>query len=365
MIYIGSKEQVDAYRNSDALNQSSAKNLDKGLEHFLSELKKYEDNKNEPEKEYFLIGGAVDCKLTGEEQEFLDTYHLSQVAKPTESILNIINRLVARLVENNAVAPLDTLHEEILVICDEESYQPRWKAETKVNKIISDGGLYYVDCILSIGKKILSAEQGGKVNTIVNSLKNNPRTASYFARELFANNPSVDIYYQLPIFFTYDNVECKALLDILIVEKDKKGVVIAAYPIDLKTMSGYTITFPDSVKKRRYDIQAAWYTKALTAADATSNLPLPKLSEDVIKPFQFIVESTTNPGRPLVFILTEEYLQIGEYGFIDNYTGKMKVVGFKQLIADYKYHSETGWVEDAVVAANGGRLQLGFNGIEI
>lgn len=366
MIYIGSAEQVQAYRDSDALNQSSAKNLDKGLEYFLAELKRHEDSKDSPEKEHFLIGGAVDCKLTAEKQEFIDTYHFSQVAKPTESVLNIINRLVARLVENNAVAPLDTLDEEILVICDEESYQTRWKPETRVNKIKSEGEHYFIDCVVSIGKKILSNEQGSKVDTIVNSLRNNPRTRDYFDREFFANNPHIDIYYQLPIFFTYDGVKCKALLDILIVEKDPNtGKVIAVYPIDLKTMAGYTLTFPESVKKRRYDIQGAWYTAALAAIVKTSPMNLPEFDSSVIKPFQFIVESTTSPGRPLVYTLTEEYLQVGEFGFIDGYTGKMKVNGFKKLISDYKYHEETGWVEDQIVSATNGRLMLGYNGIEI
>lgn len=360
MIYIGSEEQVKQYREADALNQSTLKELDAGLEGFLAYLEKKKKEALEPEKEHFLIGGAVDTILTGEDGEFERIYHVSNAAKPTESILNVVNRLFER---HGGERPLSEMTEEILTVCDEESYQTKWKPDTRVNKIILLGEMYYVDLAASNGKKVLSKEQGELVKTIVDNLRHNPRTADYFNREFFASQSTVDIYYQLPLYFTFNGMKCKALMDILIIENLPDGTK-KVLPIDLKTRFGYTINFPTSIRQRRYDLQAAWYHQALLDPDVKSPLPLPKISPEEIAPFEFVVESTTSPGRPLVFTLTADYLNIGRFGVLDTYTQKFKVKGFQHYVEDYIYHSETGWVEDAVVAKNNGRLTVGFEGIE-
>ena len=52
-------------------------------------------------------------------------------------------------------------------------------------------------------------------------------------------------------------------------------------------MNGDTYHFISSLKTRRYDIQAAWYTLALCDYFA---IPL---GNPILKPFMFVVESTT------------------------------------------------------------------------
>ena len=71
-------------------------------------------------------------------------------------------------------------------------------------------------------------------------------------------------------------------------------------------MGDQTIYFPKSLRQRRYDIQAAFYTEALKSKKEYETYK--------ILPFKFIVESTTNPGNPLVFTCNQELLEIGKSG---------------------------------------------------
>lgn len=82
-----------------------------------------------------------------------------------------------------------------------------------------------------------------------------------------------------------------------------------------------------------------------------------------MKPFTFIVESSTNPGKPLLFRSNEELLNIGRYGKFNEQTGKQVVKGYFKLLEDYKYYSETEWKEEKVVTDNNGVLNLGWDGI--
>jgi hypothetical protein len=147
-------------------------------------------------------------------------------------------------------------------------------------------------------------------------------------------------------------IDCKALLDIAIVIKEEHRVI----PIDLKTMSGSTLTFLDSVKKLRYDIQAAFYTLALQSYFNTS----------VIASYMFIVESTTYIGKPLVYQLDKTLMNIAEYGkeacVAEGVIMRKSIKGITQLISDYKWYEENGWEEDRLTT---GKEVLHINWDEI
>ena len=96
-----------------------------------------------------------------------------------------------------------------------------------------------------------------------------------------------------------------------------------------------------------------------------------------ILPFKFIVESTTNPGNPLVFTCNQELLEIGKSGrnaynlcdkayVSDEYTVYMKfdkIKGFHQLIEDYKWYMENGFSVNREIAQSQGEFYLSWNGI--
>jgi len=226
-LIITPQEKIDEYFEKNSLSQSTLKKLEKGIDSFLLDQNKEEDTVQK-ENLGFLIGSAVDCILTGEEGQFDDNYYVSEIdKKPSDVEMNIIKMVFNQaLVEND----LETLEPDSCLSVNHVKYikeaieyfnwQARWKMDTKISKIIEVGEEYFQDLKKAYGKQILSVEQRLLIENIVESLRSNIRTKDYFDRDTFTSVKTVDIYYQLPIFFTYKGLECKALLDMVIVHKD-------------------------------------------------------------------------------------------------------------------------------------------------
>lgn len=375
-VIVASKKEVLEYYNSEALGQSKLKKL-------LGDINSF--NKEEDSSaEHFVIGSAVDCILTNSKEAFNEEYYISEVEKlPSESVINILKLVHEDLLQDYAeylevvidqknpepvtsfvefVGDLKDHLSYILDACEKTEWQPRWGAEAKLKNIIEPGTEYFMDLCKAFGKRVISKSQANIIEAIVTSLQTNPRTSGFFNRVFFESLPNITIYYQFPIYFEYRGVECKALLDMVIVERDIEGKILSITGIDLKTMNGNTYYFPSSIRTRRYDIQAAWYTLALH-----SHFAVPEGS-DVIKPFQFVVESTTYQGKPLNFIVDKSLLNIGRFGRralslvdTDMFNGdsmasaiiQQEIKGFEQLLDLYIFHSENGFNEEREIQEAG------------
>lgn len=382
-VIIAPQSDIDKYFESDALSQSTLKKLAGGIDSFLSNQEN-EDELYYKEKHNLIIGSAVDCILTGEAGEFEKQYYVSQIDnKPSEVEMSIIQMVFDYVMEQH---PNDIKDKEnfnlsfypgsIQAAIEEHSWQSRWKMDTKINKIKEVGAEYFADLTRAYGKQIISEQERLLIEDIVQSLMTNPRTKDYFDRGVFSNNANVDVYYQLPIYFTHKGIECKALLDMLIVVKNPDtNKIEVVQPVDLKTMYGSTFTFINNVKRWRYDIQAAWYTLAIKYWIATNGLGI---SDILIKPFEFVVESTSQLGKPLVFRLTEELMTIGKFGRKELYASDInpdisgydvllsrEIKGYEQLVDEYLYHAQTEWKEEKVVSQNNGVLELTWEGIKM
>ena len=285
------------------------------------------------------------------EEEFQKTYFVSTLSeKPTDVMMSIINQVYDTVdYEPN----LFMFESTILKAIKEHEYGKTWKDETRVNKVIEACYPYWKELGLSSGKQILSKEEFTLIETIVKNILTSENTGRYFRSKK-------ETIFQLRIDFTYLDVDCKALLDMILIDHDKKII----QPIDIKTLSGYTTDFLKSLKVRRYDIQAAWYTQALEQ----------RFPDYRILPFKFIVESTTNPGVPLVFTCTQDLLDIGRYGLPRNTVlgnlelesrqilhVKPEVKGFHQLIEDYKWYFVHGFEVDRQVYESDGELKISWN----
>jgi len=347
--------EIDKYFASPAINQSTLKELQGGLDSLMISIAKRnkQEEENGPTPDYFLIGGAVDCILTGEEGVFEDKYYVSQLdKKPTEVEMKIVDYVfVLAEAEGSLNLNFEDCEEWILEAANAMEWQMRWKAETRVAKLIEAGVAYFEDKKRAFGKEIISADMYDNIQNIVTSLKTNFRTAKYFNREEQAEIENIDFYYQLPMYFTYRGIECKALMDLVIVFKDSSGNIVKIQPIDLKTMNGNTLQFISKIRMHRYDIQASWYSYALCEY---FDIPVTNRDE-ILQPFQFIVESTTNIGTPLVFELTHSSLYHGANG---SPAGTFKASdsdrtlfypaqkGWKQLITEYVHYQKQGFHTD-------------------
>ena len=374
-VIITPKEQIDQYYASTDLSQSLGKALLKGLKQYNEAIARQE-NPPADEKPYFTIGKAVDTILTGEEGQFEQEYHVSELEKmPSDVEVNMIKMCFQNLLESglepSQMYPLSAYEaqmQECIITYDWYKGKP---GDKRTLGLLENGNAYFQDLIKAHGKKVIDKNTKLIIDAVVMSLRTNDTTSKYFNRSLF-HTPKIDIYYQLPIYFTYKGIACKALLDIVIVIKNDDGQIVTIKPFDIKTMTGEVITFPKSVKAYRYDMQGAWYTNAIYAwIDKMSSHLVAELY--TVEPFSFIVESTDQPGQPLVFQLNDEMIARGETGVspvyqkIDDYNIEIipEIPGYEQFIAEYRWYEENGWdVDRRIAKAEGRKIIIGINGLE-
>lgn len=383
-VIVTPQSKINEYFDSPALSQSLLKKLLGGIDSFVHNNKE-EAELYYTEKGHFIIGSAVDTLLTGEEGEFEKQYYVSEIEKkPSEVEMSIIQKAFSEVVTVNFnsienIVDLGNYKDAVESSIEEHNWQPNWKMDTRINKIVDIGGIYFEDLKASYGKQILTTSEKILIDDIVSSLVNNPRTSKFFDRTALSRAEGVSVYYQLPIYFTYKDIDCKALLDILIVVRNEKGNIVSIQPFDLKTMNGNTLKFVSNLKSFRYDIQAAWYREALLAVDSSFDLGKGEFeSECILKPFTFIVESNTFPGQPLIFETDEDLLNIGKYGIEKFFVERLnqntetdmsvpisqKILGFDELVDIYIYQTENEWREEKVITDNNGVFKIGWNGIK-
>ena len=338
MLYIASRKEIQEYRESIALGQSHLKKLLIGMDEFLKE----DDFK---QTQATIIGSAVDCILTGNEDDFDELYYESKCEKPSDTVCLILETVYEKAIDKKA--SLETYEGILLGVATDLEYQKKWKSDTKIRKLLEFSD-YYEELQNSDGKTIISQEDMKTIYSIVDSLINSPNTAKYFNR---VTPPNIDMYLQLPIYWEYEGIQCKSLLDIVIVVKDEKEDIVKVIPIDLKTFWDRTTNFLNAVKQRRYDIQAASYSLAVS-----KHFKVP------VSNFIFVVESTTKIGSPLVFHTTDDFLEVGLKGlpevWYENRLIRQEILGYHDLIELYKYYSKQGWQEEKIVFESAGNLKL-------
>lgn len=360
------QERIEEYFASTDISQSQLKLL-LGPNPSLFNTAQPESELYYEEKEHFIIGDGVDIQLTGSLEDFNRKYHVSDVQnKPSDKLKSIINEVfdnVKRLgIQPNDIGDMRHYHPYILQACNHHDYQINWKDATRLNKIL-ECYEYWEDLKASQGKIVLSREQNDKISSIVMSFRTHRHTAEYF-RESGVR----EILYQIPIYFEYGGVRCRALLDMMIINHKDKTI----QPIDIKTLGDATLYFPKSLRRRRYDIQAAFYTQAVES--------LPELEgvwkDYKILPFKFLVESTTYPGTPLVFTCNRNLLYIGKHGRpqiiqrsynkegeIFTHSRVEAIKGFHDLLEDYNYYMNYGFDVERRVREAQGEFNLDWDGI--
>ena len=354
---------VEDYYINPAISQSQLKLLlgpDPSIFNTIQEPDLYFE-----EKKHFIIGNGVDIQLTRPIEEFNQKFHISNLQnKPSDTIKSIVNQVYDRVKETYPnIETIQNYNNAILDACNDHNYQPNWKTETRIAKIV-EAWEYWEDLKQAEGKVVLSQEENDLISQIVMSIRTNPTTSKYFE-----TSKDVEILDQLAIYFSYCDIDCKALLDRVIVDHKNKTI----QPIDFKTMGDQTLYFPKSLRQRRYDIQAAFYMQALFQWCIQQD----KYLDYKILNFKFIVESTVNPGNPLVFTCSSELLDIGKNGrqpyklcdkpyISSEYITYMKfdeIKGFHQLIEDYKWYMENEFEKNRKIVESQGEFQLDWNGI--
>ena len=236
---------VEEYYTNPAISQSKLKLLlgpNPNIFNTIQEPELYFE-----EKKHFLIGDAVDIQLTRSMEEFNQKFHISNLQnKPSDTIKSIINQVYdhVREIYGREIQTIDRYADAILDACNDHNYQSRWIDNTRISKVV-EAWEYWEDLKSAEGKTVLSSEENDLISQIVMSIRTSPNTSKYFQ-----TSKDVEVLYQLAIYFPYQGVDCKALLDMVVINHKEKTI----QPIDIKTMGDQSIYFPKSLRQRRYDI---------------------------------------------------------------------------------------------------------------
>lgn len=321
---ITEKEIIENYYNTVALNQSKLKKLQYGPDYFLKE-----DEENNAD--YFIIGSALDCLLT-HEYDFNEEFVVCDIEEPGQVVKDIVTEVFKQKQKLNVDWGLEKFKGLIESIIEMNGYfNSNWKMETKVNEVLKKGTDYFNKLVFSNGKKILSTKNYELVKTMRNSIENT-KSCSIFNKDISKEEKNLNMVYifQAPKYFSYKGFECKALLDVLIIDHDKKEVSI----VDLKTTSKRVVDFAEPFFKFGYDIQLAWY-----------GLPIKEEYKDYNISYKMIVESTTFPGNPCCFLIEENVVNKG-------------LEKIDKLLDDLSYYEKNSFKVERRISENNNLLKI-------
>jgi hypothetical protein len=284
------------YRERPELSQSSLKKL---LQH-PSEFK-YKKKKS---SEALSIGSGVDCLLLTPDL-FFKEYFVGDAPAPPEAIRNILNQLYTNMNILNVPVSVD---EEIIKIARGMSYRMSNSDEVVLNKV-NEHFHYYRFLVESKGRKVISPADYELWTKVVEYVEQDSLWKQ------FVTDRSGETFNQVEIYWNYNDIALKSLLDVVIVDHKNKIV----YPIDLKTtslpLSGF-LRRSGAFYKFDYPFQGAFYTSSL--------------KEDfkgyTIDPFVFYVVDIVNMTS-MVYRCSESLLE--------EHTER-----WKKSIELYKWHSE-------------------------
>lgn len=335
------------YRKIDALNYSSIVTFDKSpvqfYEEFILGLPKEDDDTS-----HSLLGNLIDDIIltakgdaTEFEQIFSDRYALltgepsstAQGFMLADELFKITKRFI---VDGQVTEEFEPRFREAF---DNIQRAGKYKGKT-VEWAIDDFNVknktgispaeYFKSKMDNIGKLVVS--EGLKLRAL--------EISSYTLKDEFTSSlldltnevDGIEKLPKFPIDFTYKgeygSIKGKCEVDLLIIDHNKKLVL----PYDLKSTYDNTI-FPFNYIKKRYYIQAAWYSVGVTSFMMNNDLQDYKL-----EPYQFIsVDTSKNNRRPLIYKLDEQNLNDAWEGFSIN---SSKFKGVKELVDSIVWANE-------------------------
>jgi nitrogen fixation protein len=304
---------IKDYRQHDALHYSKLAALSKGYGTYVN--KKYWVDQ-------FAMnhGNAFECLLTYPEH-FDTMFYISNEDNYSRGSAKSVIKLVFDTLQS--YVPLDTLKEPLLLSASQEGYGGSWTEDRIWNSLLKLE-VFYEDLWKAKGKTIISRVDYERIQHQVEMVKNHPFT-SHIVKSWTG--------FQVPNYFSYNGIEGKRLYDAV----SETGLY------DIKYTNGSVKDFNFSLRKFRYDIQAAWYS----------------YHQDF--PLQFLVVSHVTNEPPLLYTLSLKDLTVAfdgiSKGTNNEFIEDMRVPGIKQIINNYNWHLSNPDVDvDRGIFITNGRL---------
>lgn len=299
-------EKVD-YFSVDAISNSS-------INRFLVHPRLFRMDKTSAPKRHFTLGSVVDCLIT-EEDKFDELIEIADYKKPSGGKTKIGSLMESLIISTKEGKEF----EEALDIAIEVADYAK-KTREQVLADFEEYRKYFEAVTSSSGKIILTPKELKLAKEIKTNLMRDQRCSKW----LIADSDE-EIIFQKEVYWKCSGLDCKSKLDSLKINHKTKEVAIT----DIKTMSGETFNFNESIIRNNYLRQASFYSAAVTT--------LPEYKDFKHLKFNFVVESTTHPGFPMCYTVSEKDLLVGAIGGVVN--GK-KYKGFKESLSDIKWHQD-------------------------
>lgn len=305
---------IKDYRQHDALHYSKLAALSKGYGTYVN--KKYWVDQ-------FAMnhGNAFECLLTYK-QHFDELFYISNEDNYSRGSAKSVIKLVFDTLES--YVPLNySLKDSLLLAASQEGYGGSWTEDRIWNSLLKLE-VFYEDLWKAKGKTIISRVDYERIQHQVEMVKNHPFT-SHIVKSWTG--------FQVPNYFSYNGIEAKRLYDAV----SETGLY------DIKYTNGSVKDFNFSLRKFRYDIQAAWYS----------------YHQDF--PLQFLVVSHVTNEPPLLYTLSLKDLTVAYEGIskgtATEFIEDMRVPGIKQIINNYNWHLSNPDVDvDRGIFITNGRL---------
>lgn len=278
------------------------------------------------------FGTMVDMLLFDDISVFNSKYCCIS-STPSKSLMNVIDTVV---ILNNPFGstnfpPLSECEENIEKACTQLKYGQTWKSETRLTKILNEVE-YYNQLKECLSKQVVDAIDVEKAQTAAKTIKNHQFTSHYITPKA-----GEEIFFQVPVLWEFNGMECKSLFDMLKVDHNNKTIQVN----DLKTSAFSVYSFRKAYNDWKYYIQGSFYTDALLYAQENPEafqIDIPDTKGYKLLPFDFVVIGQPNVTKPLVWRTPPEFMIAGRDG---GFVNGVKVRGYKQLIEDYIWHSLT------------------------
>ena len=234
---------------------------------------------------------------------------------------------------------IDNLPKDLSIISEESRYQEAWDKsgyKMKLSKIIEKFWeneehikYYKLTRNISDNKIVLSKDEFDSVTKARELIYANSFIHKYF----FNLGSHIELLHQVPIYFTYLEEKCKALLDGVLINHRTRTIE----PFDLKTTGKSVYDFPSSYMQFGYYRQCAFYELALKSEDS----PVKKYIDEGYEILDFVfivVESKVTSSHPAIIYVSSQ--KDRECGISGGVVGKRRYKGINQLIEEYKYCKE-------------------------
>lgn len=320
--------QVDEYRESTRVNQSL--------------LQQYINPEKSTGKDYSEhMGTLCDLRLYTPGRFARDYYVADEDTSVSEEVREILR--TAAKVTNNAV--LDIAGSYIVRIARDRAYMKNIKEDSKLLNnilVVKNGQKYYESLLKANGRIVIGNLDYAESTRIVNRFRSALAEMNY-------TYPG-KMLYQFPVYFTHNGVECKGLLDFVIINDDEKTIKI----VDTKVSDIGHGKYRRHATNLRYDFQLAFYYQGILWLIKND----PHFKGYKLLPPSLLVHSSVTETI-VEYVLTEADLQIGQFGaetksewrikgnsygssLMGMFYRKTEIFGFEDALVMYKESTEEG-----------------------